>query len=243
MQFSRTVFAGVAFSLVSCGFLLTPVAALATHADSWSISSAWLQASAPKPNASVRVDSAALLVSPEFALTTTTTIAQSAATKSAAIGADTPAIDDILDGAVATKSTSSFDPRVMLTTVAMKLRNIRYRRGGSNPKTGFDCSGFVRYVFQHSIGLMLPQSSAAQFHEGEKISRHDMQTGDLVFFRIRGKRISHVGIYVDNGRFIHSPSSGKFVRVDSLDDKYWARRFAGAKRVESLASIDSLTHS
>ncbi|MEO8459436.1 MAG: C40 family peptidase [Dokdonella sp.] len=242
MQFSRTVFAGVAFSLVSCGFLLLPITALATRVDSWSISSAWLPAPAQISNVSINVVSLASLNSPVLAQTDMTSINPDVATRLDTSRSDATELD-AASKEDTSKPASSFDPRVMLTTVAMKLRNIRYRRGGSSPKTGFDCSGFVRYVFQHSIGLMLPQSSAAQFHEGEKIDRHDMQTGDLVFFRIRGKRISHVGIYVDNGRFIHSPSSGKFVRIDSLDDKYWARRFAGAKRVESLASIDSVTHS
>jgi cell wall-associated NlpC family hydrolase len=126
--------------------------------------------------------------------------------------------------------------RQELVALAMKLRDVRYVRGGRSPSTGFDCSGFVRYVFAHAIGLHLPANSARQFLAGIKVKRDDMQPGDLVFFHTRGKkRISHVGIYLDNGRFIHSPSAGKSVEVSSLDEAYWAKRFAGARRPEGIA--------
>src|SRR5690242_1093302 len=128
------------------------------------------------------------------------------------------------------------DLRQELVALAMKLRDVRYVRGGRSPSTGFDCSGFVRYVFAHAIGLRLPTNSARQFLAGIKVRRDDMQPGDLVFFHTRGKkRISHVGIYLDNGRFIHSPSAGKSVEVSSLDEAYWAKRFAGARRPEGIA--------
>ncbi|TAL97703.1 MAG: peptidoglycan endopeptidase [Rhodanobacter sp.] len=118
----------------------------------------------------------------------------------------------------------------------MGLRDIRYVRGGHNPSTGFDCSGFVRYVFAHAIGLQLPNNSAAQFMAGIKVKRSDMKPGDLVFFHTGGRhRISHVGIYISNGRFIHSPTTGKSVEISSLDNDYWAKRFAGAKRPEAIA--------
>jgi hypothetical protein len=125
--------------------------------------------------------------------------------------------------------------RKLLADFAVTLRNIRYRRGGSEPSTGFDCSGFVRYVFRHSLQQDLPSDSASQYLAGAKVDRTDMKTGDLVFFRTRGKRISHVGIYLDHGRFIHSPSTGKSVSISSLDETYWAKRFAGAKRPNVLS--------
>jgi cell wall-associated NlpC family hydrolase len=126
--------------------------------------------------------------------------------------------------------------RQALVALAMQLRDVRYVRGGHSPATGFDCSGFVRYVFAHAIGLRLPANSARQFLAGAKVKRGDMQPGDLVFFHTRGKkRISHVGIYLDNGRFIHSPSAGKSVEVSSLDEAYWSKRFAGARRPEGIA--------
>lgn len=131
------------------------------------------------------------------------------------------------------------DLRKTLIDLAMKLRDIRYVRGGHDPSTGFDCSGFVRYVFAHAVGLELPSNSAGQFLAGLKVKRSEMQPGDLVFFRTAGRRgggrISHVGIYIANGQFIHSPSRGKTVRVDSLEQSYWAKRFAGAKRPEGMA--------
>jgi len=124
--------------------------------------------------------------------------------------------------------------RKLLADFSMTLRDIRYRRGGSDPQTGFDCSGFVRYVYQHSVGAILPGNSASQFHAGTKVARNDMKTGDLVFFRTHGKRVSHVGIYLGDNRFIHSPSTGKRVSVSSLDEAYWAHRFAGARRPKAL---------
>jgi cell wall-associated NlpC family hydrolase len=125
--------------------------------------------------------------------------------------------------------------RKLLADFAVTLRDIRYRRGGHEPSTGFDCSGFVRYVFRHTLQQDLPSDSASQFLAGAKVDRTDMKTGDLVFFRTRGKRISHVGIYLDNGRFIHSPSTGKSVSISRLDETYWAKRFVGAKRPKVLS--------
>ncbi|HEV2681664.1 MAG TPA: C40 family peptidase [Rhodanobacter sp.] len=138
--------------------------------------------------------------------------------------------------AVADGNESATDLRKSLIAMAMKMRDIRYVRGGHDPSTGFDCSGFVRYVFAHAIGLQLPNNSASQFLAGLKVKRSDMKPGDLVFFRTHGKqRISHVGIYISEGRFIHSPASGKSVEISSLDEVYWAKRFAGAKRPEAMA--------
>jgi cell wall-associated NlpC family hydrolase len=130
------------------------------------------------------------------------------------------------------------DLRKALIAMAMGLRDIRYVRGGHDPATGFDCSGFVRYVFAHAIGMQLPTNSASQFLAGLKVKREDMKPGDLVFFHTRGKRgISHVGIYISNGNFIHSPASGESVQISSLDDAYWAKHFAGAKRPEAMAMV------
>jgi cell wall-associated NlpC family hydrolase len=129
-----------------------------------------------------------------------------------------------------TFAPASKDPRRTLVDFALQLRDIRYRRGGRAPTTGFDCSGFVHYVFANVLGLDLPSDSASQFSSGEKIARDDMQAGDLVFFRTHGKHVSHVGIYLGDGQFIHAPTSGERVKVSSLGDRYWSRRFAGARR-------------
>jgi cell wall-associated NlpC family hydrolase len=143
------------------------------------------------------------------------------------------------NNAVASLAGETSGLRKTLISLAMTLRDIRYVRGGRDPSTGFDCSGFVRYVFAHAVGLELPTNSASQFLAGLKVNRGEMKPGDLVFFRTAGGRgqgrISHVGIYIANGQFIHSPSRGKTVRVDSLDESYWSKRFAGAKRPDALA--------
>jgi cell wall-associated NlpC family hydrolase len=125
-------------------------------------------------------------------------------------------------------------PRKRIADFAMRLRDVRYVRGGHDPKTGFDCSGFTHYVYNQTYGLNLPYDAPSQFRDGKSIPRERMRTGDLVFFQV-GKRITHVGIYLDDGHFIHSPSPGKRVRVDSLDSTYWAKRFAGAKRPEVIS--------
>jgi cell wall-associated NlpC family hydrolase len=140
---------------------------------------------------------------------------------------------------VATANNSITDLRKALIAMAMNLRDIRYVRGGHDPSTGFDCSGFVRYVFAHAIGMQLPTNSASQFLAGLKVKRADMKPGDLVFFHTHGRRISHVGIYISDGRFIHSPATGKSVEISSLDEAYWSKRFAGAKRPEGMAMVAS----
>jgi cell wall-associated NlpC family hydrolase len=156
------------------------------------------------------------------------TVAEAPAAASPASAAEKPAAP--------AKPTAGSHLRQLLSDFAVTLQNIRYRRGGREPSTGFDCSGFVRYVFRHAVDQDLPADSASQFASvGAKVSRAELKTGDLVFFRTRGKRISHVGIYLGEGRFIHSPSSGKRVSINRLDETYWARRFAGAKRPEVLS--------
>lgn len=187
------------------------------------------------------------LFSPAAMLAQSAAPAQVAAKASAgnttALGDDEDADGDGMPdsgvSAVAALANDTSDLRKTLIGMAMQLRDIRYVRGGHDPSTGFDCSGFVRYVFAHAVGLELPTNSASQFVAGLNVNRGDMKPGDLVFFRTAGKRgqgrVSHVGIYIANGQFIHSPSRGKTVRVDSLDQSYWAQRFAGAKRPGALA--------
>ena len=129
---------------------------------------------------------------------------------------------------------TSVSPRRLLADFALKLRNIAYVRGGREVSTGFDCSGFVRYVYQQALGSELPGNSTSQFAEGSRVDKDALRMGDLVFFKTHGKRVSHVGMYLDNGLFIHAPSRGKRVRIDHLDESYWAKRFAGAKRPDAL---------
>jgi cell wall-associated NlpC family hydrolase len=109
---------------------------------------------------------------------------------------------------------------------------VRYRYGGNTPETGFDCSGLVRWVFRDQSDIQLPRASRdMSLMAAPAVDAGSLVAGDLVFFRIDGRRVSHVGIYVGEGRFVHAPSRGGKVRVDRLDDRYWSRRYAGARRV------------
>ncbi|MBK9019134.1 MAG: C40 family peptidase [Sulfuritalea sp.] len=114
---------------------------------------------------------------------------------------------------------------------AMDLLGIRYRRGGSSPEAGFDCSGFVSHVFREGLGLVLPRSSREMSKTGEIIPRDELKPGDLVFFNTMRKAFSHVGIYLGDNQFVHAPRSGGYVRIEDLRDGYWMKRFNGARRV------------
>lgn len=117
---------------------------------------------------------------------------------------------------------------------AMSLLGTPYRWGGTSPDGGFDCSGLVNYVFRTALGIELPRVSRdmARLTNGQAIDRASLTAGDLVFFGRNGKAVDHVGIYVGDGRFLHAPSTGKDVRVDSLTSGYWSSRFLSARRVE-----------
>ena len=118
-----------------------------------------------------------------------------------------------------------------LVVNAMTFLGVPYKRGGTNADSGFDCSGFVRAIFEQTAGLVLPRRAREQAAASEKIDRDDLQPGDLVFFNTMRRAFSHVGIYVGEGKFIHSPKPGAEVRVESMSVSYWARRFDGARRV------------
>jgi murein DD-endopeptidase len=104
-----------------------------------------------------------------------------------------------------------------------------YRTGGADP-AGFDCSGFVQYLYGR-YGIALPRTASDQFRMGRRVQARRVAPGDLVFFRISGRRVSHVGVATGDGGFVHAPNVGTSVRVDRLDHPYWSRRFAGARRV------------
>lgn len=115
---------------------------------------------------------------------------------------------------------------------AIGLVGTPYRSAGADPGVGFDCSGFVVYVYRDVYGLPLPRSTAAQYGMDLRAPRRSaLKTGDLVFFDTGGKGVSHVGIYVGEGRFVHAPNHGGRVRLDHLDDRYWKARYRGARRV------------
>lgn len=133
------------------------------------------------------------------------------------------------------------NPRAELTMRAIDLIGIRYRYGGDSPASGFDCSGFVRYVFKDVWDTRLPRSSAEISLVGRKIRPADLEPGDLVFYNTLRRPYSHVGIYIGENRFIHAPASGGRVRIESMDLDYWKKRFNGARRLQE--PVDDATRS
>ncbi|MBF2054288.1 MAG: C40 family peptidase [Candidatus Sericytochromatia bacterium] len=114
--------------------------------------------------------------------------------------------------------------------VARQYLGVPYRFGGSTPEEGFDCSGFVQYVFAQR-GLRLQRQANHQFLEGQQVSREQLAPGDLVFFSVSGGIVDHVGIYAGEELFIHAPRTGRTVSYDSLDAPYFKTRFQGARRL------------
>jgi len=118
-----------------------------------------------------------------------------------------------------------------LVVTAMGFLGVPYRRGGSSVESGFDCSGFVKAIYEQAAGLVLPRRANEQAAATQNIDRRDLQPGDLVFFNTLKRAFSHVGIYVGDGKFIHSPRPGAQVRVEDMGVPYWAHRYDGARRV------------
>ena len=125
---------------------------------------------------------------------------------------------------------------------AMGFLGVPYRRGGNSVDTGFDCSGFVRAMYQQTIGLVLPRRANEQAASTQAIEQRELQPGDLVFFNTMRQAFSHVGIYVGDGKFIHSPKPGAQVRVEDMRVTYWAHRFDGARRVQDRAPAADLQY-
>lgn len=116
---------------------------------------------------------------------------------------------------------------------ALALVDVPYRYGGRTP-AGFDCSGYVGYVYSESAGLALPRRAEDIGRVGAKLERAELAPGDLVFFNTLGRRFSHVGIYVGDGQFVHAPARRGRVRVERLDDSYWRARYNGARRIDGV---------
>lgn len=119
-------------------------------------------------------------------------------------------------------------PEAALRAVA--LIGVPYRWGGSLPATGLDCSGLVHHVFAE-IGLATPRDTRGLSRAGVTVSRRHLQPGDLVFFNTLRRAYSHVGIYLGENRFVHAPSAGAEVRIESMDTSYWHKRYNGARRL------------
>jgi len=118
-----------------------------------------------------------------------------------------------------------------LTTYARTLIGTPYKYGGSSPKTGFDCSGFVDHVFQRAAGVSLPHNSQQISRHGSPIKSSQLREGDLVFYNTNHDSYSHVGIYLGNSQFIHAPSSGGKVRIENMTLDYWKKHYNGARRI------------
>lgn len=114
---------------------------------------------------------------------------------------------------------------------AMSLVGVLYKRGGNSEAAGFDCSGLVKFVFAQTAALNLPRTSREQGQQGAAVSETELQAGDLVFYNTLKRPFSHVGIYVGQGQFVHSPRTGARVRLERMNDSYWVRRFEGARNL------------
>ena len=151
---------------------------------------------------------------------------------------------DSVASSVANKSskliTQVRDGTSNLLDSAMNFLGVRYKLGGNTAETGFDCSGFTRYVFENSLGRVLPHRADEQANAPElaKVDKKDLKPGDLVFFDTMRRTFSHVGIYLGDGKFIHSPRTGETVRIEDINISYWARHFTGARRVPELSDAN-----
>jgi len=139
-------------------------------------------------------------------------------------------VSDRLAGSVTGKSDE-------LINRAMEVIGVRYRWDAELPQSGLDGSSFVGYVFKDKLGFLLPRKSTQMSRVGKPITREELQPGDLVFFNTMRLTFSHVGIYVGDNKFIHSPSKGTSVRVDDLGSLYWDKRFDGARRLDGSDNL------
>lgn len=134
-------------------------------------------------------------------------------------------------GSAAVQQDSMIDRTGSVLMQALSLIGVNYRFGGSSIEHGFDCSGFVRYVFTEAVALELPRSSYAMARLGKAVDRDQLAPGDLLFYNTMRRRASHVAIYLGDGRFVHAPSKGKQVEIVDMSDSYWKKRFNGARRL------------
>jgi len=127
-----------------------------------------------------------------------------------------------------------------LVVNALGFLGVPYQRGGNNAETGFDCSGFVKAMYEQTVGLILPRKAEQQAAATQQIDRSELQPGDLVFFNTLRRAFSHVGIYIGDGKFIHSPKPGAQVRVENMGLSYWSHRFDGARRVTTAGNGNAI---
>jgi cell wall-associated NlpC family hydrolase len=121
-----------------------------------------------------------------------------------------------------------------IQNVSQKYKGIRYKYGGTTT-AGFDCSGYVQFVYKQ-LGVKLDRSTSAMYSKGTSVSKANLQVGDLVFFKTTAAKVGHVGIYIGNNKFIHSSTSKGVVVTDINDKYYWGKRYVGAKRVATVST-------
>ena len=144
----------------------------------------------------------------------------------------TAGADDVIKSEAPILATADDDLRAELLHYAMSLNGTSYKLGGQAFDTGMDCSGFVRHVYNMATGILLPHNALAISRTGMKIHRAELQLGDLVFFNTMKRTFSHVGIYLGDNRFVHASSSkSDSVMVSDMGERYWAKRFNGARRI------------
>ncbi len=114
---------------------------------------------------------------------------------------------------------------------ALGLLNIHYQFGGNNPDAGLDCSGMTAYIYREAVGVKLPHSAIQQSKLGLAVNKNSLAPGDLVFFNTNGKSISHVGVYIGEGKFVHAPSTNGKIKVTKLSDTYFNTRYETARRI------------
>lgn len=155
-----------------------------------------------------------------------------AAAKSANVSND----DNADDAKSLSKQSQDAIANMLLQSVS--LMGIAYKWGGNTPDAGLDCSGFVRYVYQRSLGINLPRTAAEQARVGKRISIDNLEPGDLIFFNTRRGSNTHVGIYLGNNKFIQSPRTGQNIQITDLSGS-WRKNFNGAKRIVQEKMDDS----
>ena len=136
-----------------------------------------------------------------------------------------------LGGQLSQAKDKASSKATVMVMQAMDLLGVPYKRGGSSESSGFDCSGFVRHLYEKSVGQLLPRRAEEQARSTEVIEREELKPGDLVFFNTMRRAFSHVGMYVGDGKFIHAPRAGKSVKIEDMRSAYWQKRFNGARRL------------
>ena len=126
-----------------------------------------------------------------------------------------------------------------LKEVSSKYLGVRYSYGGTSAK-GFDCSGYVRHVFKELGITSLERTSSDMYSQGTSVKKSELEPGDLVFFNTSGKRISHVGIYIGSGKFIHASTSKGVIKTSINDKYYWGNKYVGAKRVANFSTAEAI---